>query len=197
MTNVLNLFDIDSAVRHVETALARNPKCSAGMVARNSVFGIQHGPSGGPELLAILYADDSFFGYWYGHILRHPENPGVFVSLIVWSEKLVNAKNIPLFFQRFHYWIEDRLYYEPCTIQSPNDAYWESNSFNDAAAALAIIISQFDFDKRSGFEGSNYESDPSEMRILQIYGLSEVKDDNGIGLPFPLTTSLEIVKNRL
>lgn len=189
-------MNFNPLISRIENSLARNAHCSAGLIAQNLVFGIQHGPSGGPEILAVIYADDSFFGYWYGHILRHPEKPKVFVSLIVWSNKLVNASNVPLLFRRFHYWIKDRLEYHPCAVQSFDDAYQESSSLQGATECLAQMIKQFSLDKRQGFEGSDYESSPPEMRIINIYGLVDTQDANGRYPAIPMPTLLRSVKTQ-
>lgn len=142
-----------------------------------------------------MYANDSFFGYWYGHIIRHPDNAALFVSLIVWSDKLVNAQNIPLLFKRFRYWIIDRLEYHPCAVQEVDDAYQESYSIGQAGDHLARMIARFDLDKRTGNEFGSYAESPAELRILQIYGITDPRDADGCYPSFPFATSLAIVKN--
>jgi hypothetical protein len=164
-------------------------------LAQNRVFGIENGPSGGPELLAALYLDDPFWGFWYGHVLPHPQKPHVYVALLVWTEKFINADRVPLLFRRFHYWIKDRLEYQPCTAQSDGDAYAETNSLDAAASALIRMIKEFDFDKRSGLEGSVFESDPTDNRILGIYGMLGAMDDRGCYPPLPMPTELRLVRN--
>lgn len=52
-----------SAVQQIEAALSGNPLCTAGLFTLNRVFAIPESSVGGPEILALLYADDSFFGY--------------------------------------------------------------------------------------------------------------------------------------
>jgi hypothetical protein len=186
---------IGAAVRRVESALAGNPNCTAGLFTMNRVVGIQKGPSGGEEILALLYADDPWFGYWYGHILRHPKNREVFVSLLVWSDKLPNAPTVPLFFRRFHYWVIERGAVHPCTIQNRDDAYQESPSLGGAAANLAKIISWFEFEKRRGYEDSPYADDPAEMRTLNAYSGGWNWDPKSDAPIFPMLTPLTVVKN--
>ncbi len=125
------LADLESSVRTVEEALLASPSCSTGLVVAQRTFGIPVGPSGGPEILAVIHVDD--FAYWYGHVVQHPKKENTFVALLVWSEKIVNATNVPLLFRRFHYWVKDRLCYEPCTIQHEDDAYAECASVKMAA----------------------------------------------------------------
>lgn len=188
-------MSLESSVLCVETALSRNTRCSSGLVAQNRVFGIHRGPSEGAEILAIIYADDSFFGYWYGHIVQHPQDTAVFVSLIVWSDKLVNAQNVPLLFKRFHYWIKDRLEYHPCAIQNANDAYQESRSIENAASNLARMVARFDLDSRRGDEYGLFANSPPELRILNVYGLNDARNERGYYPPFPKPMPLSFVKN--
>ena len=166
-------FNLESAVRCVEEALVKNPKCVSGLLTQKKVFGILQGPSGGPEMLALLYADDSFSGYWYGHIVQHPQDPTIFVSLIVWSDKFVNGQDVSLFFKHYHYWIKDRLEYYPCSIQNEDDAYRQSESIENAANDLASMIGQFDLEKRRGDEYGLFEDSPSELRIIFIYKIEK------------------------
>ena len=186
---------MSSAVRQIETALSENPQCMAGLFTQNRVFAIPENSVGGSEVLALLYADDSFFGYWYGHIIRHPDNASLFVSLIVWSDKLVNAQNVPLLFKRYRYWIIDRLEYHECAVQDADDAYQESYSIEQAASNLAEMIARFDLDKRTGNEFGPYAESPAELRILQIYKMKDVIDKKGFYPRFPMSALLSIVKN--
>jgi len=188
-------MSLESAVYCVEAALNRNHNCAAGLVTQTRVFAVPRGPSGAAEILALLYADDSFFGYWYGHIVRHPQDTTLFVSLIVWSDKLVNAQNVPLFFKRFHYWIKDRLEYHPCAVQNADDAYQESRSIENAASKLARMIARFDLDKRRGDEYGLFADSPPELRILNVYGLNDARNERGYYPPFPKSMHLSFVKN--
>ncbi|MDD5394321.1 MAG: hypothetical protein PHE17_15005 [Thiothrix sp.] len=176
-------------MRRVESALAGNPNCTTGLFTTNRVVGIQKGPSGGEEILALLYADDPWFGYWYGHILRHPKNREVFVSLLAWSVHLPNAPTVPLFFRRFHYWVIERGAHHLCTVQDHNDAYQESFSLGGAAANLAKIIGCFSLEKRSGDEYGPYADDPVEFAYPWRLGLRAEEH------PFPISSPLTVVKN--
>ncbi|MDP1774690.1 MAG: hypothetical protein Q8L15_20680 [Methylobacter sp.] len=188
-------MSLESAVRCVEAALDSNPECAAGLITQKKVFGVPRGPSGEAEILALLYADDSYFGYWYGHIVRHPQNAAMFVSMIVWSDKLVNAQTVPLLFRRFHYWIKDRLEYHSCVVQNSDDAYQESSSIEKAASNLARMVTRFDLDKRSGDEDGPYANSPPELRIMNVYGLTDTRDECGCYPAFPMPIPLSIVKN--
>lgn len=188
-------MSLESAVFEVEDALRKNQHCSSGMLAQNRVFGIQHGPSGGPEILALIYADDPFFGYWYGHVVQHPKNLEMIVSLLVWTSKFINAPTVPLLFRRFHYWIKDRLEYHPCSVQNADDAYCECRSLEEGAGSLARMIGNFNLDRRRGDEYGPYAISPPELRILTIYGLADTRDKSGCFPAVPMPTPLTAVEN--
>ena len=191
-TNQLDvLADLELSVRTVEEALLASHTCSTGLVVAQQVFGIPVGPSGGPELLAIIHVDD--FAYWYGHVMQHPQKENTFVALLVWSEKMVNATNVPLLFRRFHYWVKDCLCYEPCTVQHEDDAYAECGSLKMAAFNLAGMIRRFHIDLRWPDENGPHANDPVEMRILGIYGLKGAMREDGTYPPLPMATRLATV----
>lgn len=185
------LADLELSVRAVEEALLASPGCSAGLVVAQQAFGIPVGPSGSPEILAIVHVDD--FAYWYGHVMRHPQKEKTYVALLVWSEKMVNATNVPLLFRRFHYWVKDRLCYEPCTVQHEDDAYAECGSLKMAAFNLAGMIRRFHIDLRWPDENGPQANDPVEMRILGIYGLKGAMREDGTYPPLPIATRLATV----
>ncbi len=190
-------MSLASSMKQIQAALDTSSDCSAGLTGQKQVFGIERGPSGGPEILAALYLDDPTFGFWYGHILRHPKKPGAYVALIVWTDQFINATNVPLLFRRFHYWVKIRLKYRHCLVQSPDDAYAEARSLDSAASSLIQMIRRFDIDKRIGWEGSPYEYDKSEPRIVLIYGLGGIESapgsDHGPFPPVPMPTELRLV----
>lgn len=186
-------MSLESAVACVELALRCNLQCSPGLMGQKRVFGVLCGPLGGPEVLALLYADDPCFGYWYGHVLRHPANPLRFVSVIVWSERFVNATTVPLLFRRFHYWIKDRLQYQPCAVQNADDAYYEADTLDVAARGLAVMINRFHLEKRLGDEDGPYGISAPELRVLNVYGLADTQDESGCYPPVPMPTLLTSV----
>lgn len=163
------MFGLMIAVERIEAALARS-RAALPDWPRSS--GVQRG------CWPVWWSRDprhdlrgrSFFGFWYGHIQRHPRRP-LFVSQIVWTDRLINAQTVPLLFRRFHYWIKDRLEYQPCAVQSAGDAYAESDSLEAAADALILMIERFDIDRRTGFEGTGFEDSRPEIRITEVYGL--------------------------
>lgn len=136
-------MDISLAIQYLRKIVEEELNCNAGIAAQRFVVGMEAGPSGGPELLVTLHIDDSFWGFWYGHILQHPRKPETFVALIVWTDKFMNGPRVPLLFQRFHYWIGERLSYQPCAVQGVNDAYEECSSLKLAVLAMDRIIRCF------------------------------------------------------
>lgn len=184
---------LSSGVQLIEKALKSNPKCETGLLIHQRVFGIAKGPSGSSELLAMVYADDPSFGYWYGHILVHPSQSSFFLSTIVRSQILVNASTVPLQFARFHYWLKDRLKYEPCSFQHEEDVYAESDSMFAAAHKLAAMIAVFDVKKRNGCPDGPYADSPIDYRILDVYGIKGAFDDDGCWEGPPMPTALSVV----
>ena len=187
-------MSLESALHVVETALSESSECNTGLTVVKTAFGIHRGPSGGPEIVALINVD--VCSYWYGHVMKHPKNERIFVALLVWSDQLVNATNVPLFFRRFHYWIKDRLCYQPCTVQADDDAYAECPSLEAASLALARMIRRFHIDLRWPDEDEPHYKDPSEMRILGIYGLVGAMRADGSFPPIPTATQLAVVKSR-
>lgn len=183
---------IDPTEARLERALAGNAHCECGLLTAKRAFIIDRGPSGGPEALALLFADDSFLGYWYGHVQPLPTRQR-FVALLVWSKRLINAANVPLLFRRFHYWTRVRLEYEPCTVQAGDDAYAEADGFSPAVACLERMIARFDIAKRWPDETGPYASSPVEMRILGVYGIEDHRDADGRYPPVPMQSPLRLV----
>lgn len=174
-----------SAQRIIGTALNSTNLHHLGVLARERVVWSSRGPSGGAEILCLIYADDPILGYWYGHVLQHPRNEDKFVSLIVWSNLLIDANNHHLVLKRFHYWIKGRLRYTPCLIQNSNDAYSEAENLLEASIKLASMITRFEVKKRNPlFLTENSDQVLFEDRILQVYGMKDISDMNGV-YPLP------------
>lgn len=173
----------DALVETVNRAIGSNPHCASGQIAQSRAFAVVRGPSGDRELLAFLRSDCSCQSYWYGHVFRH--TPNNFVSMIVWSTVLVDAPDVPLLFERFHYWMRVRLEYQPCSVQNHDDAFAETSSFTDAVAAVTRMICRFDIDKRWGVEDGPYAVSPPDYRIIGVYGMENHRDANGCYPPIP------------
>lgn len=159
------------AVRALETELRLNPECHAGPMLGDRIFAVESGPAGGPELVALVRADEARPDrVWYGHVARHPAGHA-FVSLLAWSTKPVSLSDEADPFETYRHWMVVDPHYEPCAVQDPFDAYSESGTFEEGVAALVEMIRRFDLERRCGYEDGPYASSPSEMRILGVYGL--------------------------
>lgn len=178
----------DLLAEDVDRAIAANKHCGNELISRGRSFAVLRGPSGDRELLAFLRSDCSCSSYWYGHVFR--DASGTFVALLVWSTVLVDASDVPLLFERFHYWMRIRLEYQPCSVQNHDDAYAEAGTFADAVAALTRMIHRFDIDKRLGDEDGPYGKSPPEYRILGVYGMEDHQDANGCYPPVPFRKPL-------
>lgn len=188
---------LNSCESIIENALQTNPHCSSGLMMRQNVFSTMCGPSGASEILALIYADDPSFGYFYGHILQHPSKPFLYVAVIVWTKKCINAPTVSLLFKRFHYWIKDRLEYEPCTSQKDGDCYAENPTLFGSTHDLAKMIVDFRLEKRYGYDGSGHESDPVDLRVADIYGMMGSFDEQGRCVSsLPMPSPLSLVRNR-
>ena len=179
----------------VQRALTENPQCEAGLMHQNRVLTTQRGPSGGPELLALVHADSRYADqYWYAHIKRRHDAQGYF-SLLVSCEKLVNATSSDLLFRRYHHWTEVDPKILPTVVQRSDDAFMETSCLVDAAFALVEIISRFDLQKRSGWEGSGHEHDEADLRILCAYNVFDIiSAEETPPLP-PIAPKLALVKS--
>ena len=176
---------MSSILAPIVAALRDNPKCSTGLMCPKQAFEMDCGPSGGPEVLVLIYADVQHHGYWYGHIRRKPGHSEDFSILLVWSRVFVNAPTVPLLFARFDYWMRVRLEYHPCAAQKDGDAYAEARSLDEATSRLAVMIRAFDLDLRYPDEDSPHYEDPPDLRILSVFPIPEHEEREWIGPPMP------------
>ena len=66
----------DHAIPLIRKSLNGNAECEVGLLAQNRVFSIDEGPSGGPELLALVFADNRYAErFWYAHVRKIPDLP--------------------------------------------------------------------------------------------------------------------------
>jgi len=180
----------------IERSLSENTRCSTGVLCNKRAFVIDAGPSGGPELLALLFADEKHLGYWYGHVRLKTSGHNGFAAMLAWLNVYVNAPTVPLLFARFDYWVRIRNEYEPCAVQNDGDAYAEADTFSEGVQALASMIALFDIKKRYPDELSTQHADRSEYRVLDIYGLSSYSGQNDPLPGPPMLQPLKIVKAR-
>lgn len=177
----------------IEAAICANPACNVGLLCIPRVFEISRGPSGGPELLTLAFADEQHRGYWYGHIRPMPGIEGKqFVSVIACLKVFVNAPTVPLLFQRFDYWTRIRLKYEPCTVQGSEDAFRLSKTYSEAVRALSFMLTKFEYEKRSPEPESPFYCCHDEMRILEVFGMENFMGADGSFPAPPMPHSLRL-----
>lgn len=181
----------------IEAAICANPACNVGLLCTPRVLEINRGPSGGPELLTLAFADEQHRGYWYGHIrLVRGIEGDQFVSVIARLNIFVNAPTVPLLFQRFDYWTRIRLKYEPCTVQNSEDAFRLSETYSEAVSALSSMLLKFDYEKRSPEPESAFYHCADEMRILEVFGMEDFMDADGSFPAPPMPQPLRLVRGR-
>jgi len=163
------MMDLHKSIQIIEKALERAPGCTVGLLGQKRVFGVQKGPSGGPEILAALCLDYDFFEFYYGHILQHPQNASKYVSLLICTKNFINASDIDSLFKLFHCRTRECRDSQMCTIQCENDAYAEADCLESAASALEHMIINFDIKKRSLFDDA-FDCSTAEFRTLEICG---------------------------
>ncbi len=158
-------MDLHKSIQIIEKALERAPGCTVGLLGQKRVFGVQKGPSGGPEILAALCLDYDFFSFFYGHILQHPQNANKYVALLISTKNFINAGDHDALFKLFHYRTRECRDSQVCTVQNENDAYAEADTLESAVVALEHMIVNFSIEKRSDFDES-----PMEFRVLEACG---------------------------
>jgi hypothetical protein len=143
------------------------------MFLGRKAFAVEHGPSGGPELICCLgKCSFSDVHYWYGHIRRHPEK-NVFASCIVMMSLFVDGRDADHLFASFDHWTRIRLQYEPARGDGFGEIYRESGTFKHAVMAMAEMVSQ-------NVKAAWPEDAPPDFRILNLYGLENYKDSDGV-----------------
>lgn len=150
-------MDLNLAIQRIERALVRASGCTAGLLGQKHVFGVLKGPSGGPEILASLCLDYDLLGFWYGHILKHPQNKDKYVSTVIRTKNFINASDIERLFNLFHYRTRECLDSQVCAAQDHNDIFYEADSFESGVSALINMIKNFDVEKVSASDDSKFE----------------------------------------
>lgn len=139
------------AIAQLESALTNNAKCRTGLLASQRIFHTPRGPSGGAELLTLVFADEKHLGYWYGHVIRSPSSleVGGYLALLVPLKVFVNAGSPELLFRRFRYWTSTVGEFWVASIQEEEDVFAVRDTFEEAGLALADMIRRFDPELRN------------------------------------------------
>ena len=180
---------VHAEIQALKNRLALNKRCQTGLMAENNVFFRSNGPHCAPELLTLIYADDPFFGYWYGHIVR---SNGGYASILSWMTVYINAPSQQLLFRRFHYHAYIRQRYEPCYAQGPDDVFAYSATFSEALAKLHVIIERFDIEKR--WPDAPAPGDHVDYRISEVYTSDYAGTTGSDYPPLPMQPGLFLAK---
>ena len=140
------------------------------------------------EMIVVVVPNPSP-GYWfiYGHVLKAQKEDGgsVWVALLVPSERKIDAFDGDTLFRRFHYEFVIALRYHPLFAQEHEDVFAIRESYEEACEALAEMIRRFDPFLREPppdrFPYQNLPEPPGkiDLRMIDVYGLSDYKDENG------------------
>lgn len=160
----------------LETAARSNAECAAGAMIGRRAYVVDQGPSGGPEALVIVHADDTATGTIYGHLLRDGDG-GSYISLLVRSDRFVSAPGPSLLFSRYHYWIAERLEYRPVFTTSETGAFARSVTLPEALAALEAMIAGFSMAACWPDQDGAKDLLPMELRVLEAYPIRDALID--------------------
>jgi hypothetical protein len=147
-------------------AIAANPNCYTGLLSDRKAFYLDSGGlSRGPEALAFLAVDDPYLGCWYGYVSRFF---GKFTAMILRVTRFIDGYYAIGLFHEFYDWVVYRKIYKPCKVQHPDDAFAQSENFDEAVNSLAVMIGRFDIAKRCPDEDSKFYASPLELRTYRV-----------------------------
>jgi len=128
-------------------ALLHNPTCKAGLACCQDVIFSGKGPSGGPEILALIHDNSALdtYGYWYGHVLHHPADAGRCLVYLYQCNILFNASDVFVLLGRYHSWLQVDI--EPAEDAAVFVVALENGDFGNGADQLTMLIKEFSPDK--------------------------------------------------
>lgn len=178
----------DSRSREIFRALAENGHCRSGLLFSQRIVETEHGvlsADNDREMIVILTPTER---YVYGHVLKAKETDGTdaWVALLVPSDQMIDAPDVDTLFKRVHYDFTIALKYYPPIAQEKEDVFAILSSYEEACKALAEMIRRFDPSLREPPiqvpYGPELPDPPGrcDMRLIDIYGLADYKDENGV-----------------
>ena len=161
-------------LKTLQTALENNPQCPRDVLSNFSPIYTPMGASGGKEVLVPVFLDHNEHNYfWYGYIQKATQGKSGYFSLLIWLRCPVNGQTHDQRLASFYDLAWKEKLFEPPTIQEPNEAFICTNTFDNAIAGLAHIISRFDIEKRCPHINSEYYDDPIDLNIITYFGNSK------------------------
>jgi len=172
----------------IERALTTNEHCKPGILFVQRIVETDHGvlsANNDREMIVILVPTGLFV---YGHVLKAKKTDGTdaWVALLVPSDQMIDAPDVDTLFKRVHYDFTIALQYYPPIAQEREDVFAIRSSYEQACEALAEMIRRFDPSLRESPIQAPYMPtlpDPPgrhDMRLIDIYGLDDHKDENGV-----------------
>jgi hypothetical protein len=130
-------------VRKIQLALFANAQCQTGVVPKHVWFD-DRGPHSRPEILCLLFAQDPYWGYCYGHV-RATANG--FVAYLIHLRNLISAETAHGVMCEFYMTM-----LRPQRFWLPHEGallstYIEAESFDRACDALVRLIERFDLEE--------------------------------------------------
>jgi hypothetical protein len=139
------------------------------LFAPSQVFTTDLGPSAGPELIALISADDLWGDrFWYGHVFCHPDTRQ-YVAGIFYSKRFINGCTEELLFQRLYHWTVLNPQVGPVVSQRDGDSFSSKSSFAEAVSDLCAMIASFDKKRRTSGDGCVTTQNEFDRRILDCY----------------------------
>lgn len=128
-------------------ALLQNPECKGGLTFLQDVIFSGKGPSGGPEILAVIHDNSALdsYGYWYGHVLLDPADTTRCLMYLYQCSMLFNASDTFVLLSRYHSWLQVDI--EPAEDAAVFVVPLENGNFRNGAEQLAKLIREFSPDK--------------------------------------------------
>jgi hypothetical protein len=184
----------------LRTALAANPECRPGLLARDRVVYAERGclsHRNDRELFCLVrHVSSPFVGFFYGHVLRvrvkpeaEPEFPGgAWAALLVDCGVAIDGATPGEVLANAREWLWEMGHYDPgIYAQHVDDVFKLCGSFDEACDALAEMIRRFELkcralvleteeDEQRYGRGEFPRPGKLDMRSMDIYGLGQLQE---------------------
>jgi hypothetical protein len=184
-------------IAKLRAALAANPECRPGLLARERVVYAEQGClsyRNDRELFCLVrHIWNPVQDFFYGHVLRVPLEPefepeypgGAWAALLANSDIAIDGQTPGDVLANVKAWFWESGYYEPCCyVQEKDDAFKLCGSFEEACEALAEMIRKFalklravvletEEDERRFYRREFPVPGKLDMRSMDIYALGK------------------------